>query len=337
MSHAYRARFAAALSAVALAAMFGGNAIAQENPYKACEAFGQLPEGRTWGNVTGVGVDHHGNVWAVDRCGSKGKDPCVHSDVAPIMEFDSTGKFVKSFGAGIFVLPHSLFLDQDDNLWIADEAALDGKGNIVAKFSPEGKLLLTLGTPGVYGTGPDTFSEVTDAAVARNGEIFVSDGHQFPPQTNTRIVKYSKDGKFVKAWGKPGTGPGEFHEIHAIAVDSAGRVLAGDRGNGRIQIFDDGGKYLGEWKQFGQPRGIFIEPDDTMFVTNQGVTDSGVESNVSRGIRIANAKDGVVTGYIPPSGPEVDEHGSQLRVATDKLGNLYVADFGANLRKCVKK
>jgi streptogramin lyase len=330
-------KFALAPILVALAAILAGNAYAQANPFKACEAWGQLPAGRTWGNVTGVGVDHHGNVWAVDRCGSKGTDPCVHSSVDPILEFDSTGKFVKSFGAGTFVLPHSLSLDKDDNLWVADEAALDGKGNIVAKYSPDGKLLLTLGTPGVYGTGPDTFSEVTDAVVAPNGDIFVSDGHQFPPQTNTRIVKYSKDGKFIKAWGKPGTGPGEFHEIHAIGMDTDGRVLAADRANGRVQIFDQNGKYLTEWKQFGQPRGIFVDSNDVMYVTNQGVTDSGVVSSVSRGIRIASARDGVVTGFIPPDGPELETHGSQLRVATDAQGNLYVADFGADLRKCVKK
>lgn len=337
MSNAHWVRFTVALGIVAIAAAWAGNAYAQENPYKVCEAWGQLPEGRSWGNVTGVGVDHHGNVWVVDRCGSKGKDPCVHSSVDPITEFDATGKFVKSFGAGTFVLPHSLYLDKDDNLWIADEAALDGKGNIVAKYSPEGKLLLTLGTPGVYGTGPNAFSEVTDAVVAPNGDIFVADGHQFPPQTNTRVVKYSKDGKFIKAWGKPGMGPGEFHEIHSIAMDSAGRVLAGDRGNGRIQIFDQDGKLLGEWKQFGQPRGIFVDPNDTMYVTDEGTTDSGEKSSFARGIRIGSAKDGAVTGYIPPSGAEVEQKSSQLRVAADARGDLYVAEFAAGLGKCVKK
>jgi hypothetical protein len=329
--------FAVAFSIIALIAVVGERVFAQDNPYNACESWGQLPEGRTWGPVTGVGVDHHGNVWTVDRCGARTKDPCVHSDVAPIMEFDSTGKFLKSFGAGIFVMPHSLYLDKDDNVWVADETAQDGKGNVVTKLSPAGKVLLTLGTPGVYGTGPDAFSEVTDMVVAPNGDIFVADGHQFPPNTNTRIVRFSKEGKFIKAWGKPGTAPGEFHELHAIAMDSTGHVLAGDRANGRIQIFDQDGKFLGQWTQFGQPRGIFIDVNDTMYVTNQAVSDSGETSSVPRGIRIASAKDGVVTGFIPPSGPEIEEHGSQLRVATDAMGNLYVADFGANLRKCVRK
>jgi hypothetical protein len=335
MPGATRVRFALALAIIAAA--FAGSVRAQVNPYSECESWGQIPEGRSWGYVIGVGVDRHGNVWVVDRCGGKTKDPCVHSSVAPLMEFDSTGKFLKSFGAGIFVMPHSLYLDRNDNLWIADETAEEGKGNVVTEFSPDGKLLLTLGTPGVYGTGPNAFSEVTDVVVAPNGQIFVADGHQFPPNTNTRIVVYSKQGKFIRAWGSPGTGPGEFHELHAIAMDSAGRVLAADRANGRIQIFDQSGKFLQEWRQFGQPRGIFIDPHDVMYVTNQGVSDSGATSSVSRGIRIASAKDGVITGFIPPAGPELEDPGSQLRVATDSLGNLYVADFSAGLRKCVKK
>ena len=150
-------------------------------------------------------------------------------------------------------------------------------------------------------------------------------------------MKFSKDGDFIKAWGKPRTAPGEFQEVHAIAMDSTGRVFVGDRANGRIQIFDRDGKFLEQWRQFGQPRGIFIDGNDTMYVTNQGISDSGQESGFPRGIRIASAKDGVVTGFIPPTGPELEDNGSQLRVATDRMDNLYVADFGANLRRCVKK
>jgi len=338
MLQALRIRFVVAVAILGASAILGGSAWAQVNPYNECQSWGQLPEGRTWGNVTGVGIDRHGNVWVVDRCGVKTKDPCVHSNVAPIMEFDSTGKFLKSFGAGIFVSPHSLYVDRNDNVWVADETAKDGKGNQVIEFSPEGKVLLTLGTAGVYGVGPDTFSGVVDMVVAPNGDIFVADGHQFPPNTNTRVMKFSKDGKFIKAWGKPGTtAPGEFQELHAIAMDSTGRVFVGDRANGRIQIFDQDGKFLDQWKQFGQPRGIFIDAKDTMYVTNQAVSDSGQKSDISRGIRIANTKDGVVTGYLPPLGPELQDKSTQMRVAADADGNLYVADFIAELRKCVKK
>lgn len=338
VSQARPVRFALAMAIFAIIAIFGGDGGAQINPYHKCESWGQLPEGRTWGYVVGVSVDHHDNVWVVDRCGARNmKAPCVHSNVAPILEFDSAGRFLKSFGAGIFVMPHSLYLDKYDNVWVVDSTAEDGKGNQVIKFNSEGKVLLALGKAGVYGVGTDTFSGPTDVVVAPNGDIFVADGHQFPPNTNTRIVKFSKDGRFIKAWGRPGTAPGDFLVPHAIAMDSTGRVFVGDRGNGRIQIFDQDGNFLGEWRQFGEPRGIFIDENDTMYVTNQDAPDSGRDSGFARGIRIASTKDGVVTGFVPPSGPEVGDKGSQLRVATDATGNLYVADFSANLRKCAKK
>jgi streptogramin lyase len=339
MSRKRRVRFALAVASVAAIAISGGSACAQvPNPYHECESWGQLPEGRAWGYVTGVGIDHHGNVWVVDRCGARTqKDPCVHSNVAPIMEFDSTGKFLKSFGAGMFVTAHSLYVDKDDNVWVADDTAEDGKGDQVIKFSPDGKVLLTLGKAGVYGVDLDTFSGVVDMVVAPNGDIFVADGHQHRPNTNTRIMKFSKDGKFIKAWGKPGTAPGEFHQLHAIAMDSTGRVFVGDRANARIQIFDQDGKFLEEWRQFGQTRGIFIDANDTMYVTNLEESESGGVSDIARGIRIASAKDGVITGFIPPTGPELEGTGSQERVVADAMGNLYVADFMANLRKCVKK
>jgi hypothetical protein len=337
MSQARRVGLALAVAIVGVA-LSEGSACAQINPYQQCESWGQLPEGRTWGYVIGVGVDHHGDVWMVDRCGSRNmKDPCVQSNVAPIVEFDSTGRFLKSFGAGLFVMPHSLYLDRDDNVWVVDETAQDGKGNQVIKFSRDGKVLLTLGRPGVYGVGPDAFSGATDVVVAPNGDIFVADGHQNPPNTNTRVVKFSKDGNFIKAWGQPGTAPGEFQEIHAIAMDSTGRVFVGDRANGRVQIFDQDGKFLNQWRQFGQPRGIFINAKDIMYVTNQGVSDSGQDSGFQRGIRMASSTDGVVTGFMPPVGQELEDKGTQLRVATDRMDNLYVADFSANLRKCIKK
>src|SRR5579864_3613961 len=151
MLQACRVRFTLAVAIMAAIAVCAGSVFAQlPNPYQACKSWGQLPAGRTWGNVTGVGIDHHGNVWVVDRCGSLiQEDPCIHSNVAPIMEFDSTGKFLKSFGAGLFAMPHSLYLDKNDNVWVSDEEAKDGKGNQVIEFSPEGKELLALGKPGV--------------------------------------------------------------------------------------------------------------------------------------------------------------------------------------------
>ena len=155
---------------------------------------------------------------------------------------------MKSFGGGMFIWPHGLDVDQDGNVWVTDAVADnrtpkgDKRGHIVVKFSPDGKVLMTLGTPGQSGSGPDHFTSPSDVAVAANGDIFVADGHG--DDGNNRVVKFSKDGKFVKAWGKSGWAPGEFHALHAIAIDSRGRMFVGDRGNNRIQIFDQDGKSL---------------------------------------------------------------------------------------------
>ncbi len=127
-----------------------------------------------WGHVFGVGIDSHGNVWVLDRCGEAS---CVDSKLDPIMEFDSSGKFIKSFGSGLFVFPHSLYVDKDDNLWVTDCGVRNGKGNQVFKMSPEGKVLMTLGTQGVLGGSEDNFVGPTDVAIAPNGDIFVADGH----------------------------------------------------------------------------------------------------------------------------------------------------------------
>ena len=183
-----------------------------------------------------------------------------------VYEFDQDGNVLKSFGGGMFIWPHGLDVDRDGNVWITDAVAAnrtpkgDKRGQQVVKFSPDGKVLMTLGTPGVAGGGPDHFNSPSDIAVAPNGDIFVADGHV--DNGNNRVVKFSKDGKFIKDWGKTGWAPGEFHTLHAIAIDSRGRVFVGDRGNNRIQIFDQEGKSLATWTQFGKPSGIFFDNKD---------------------------------------------------------------------------
>src|SRR5262249_15810703 len=152
------------------------------------------------------------------RCGA---NTCAGSDLAPVLHFDLSGKLLNSFGAGLFVFPHGIFVDRGGNVWITDAEGKDGKGHQVIKFSPEGKIMLTLGKAGVAGEGPDTFNHPSDVVVAPNGDIFVADGHG--GASNARIVKFSKDGKFIKIWGKKGSAPGEFDTPHAIAMDSRGR------------------------------------------------------------------------------------------------------------------
>ena len=331
MPYAGRVKITWAVAMIGAIAITGGRAYAQANPYHALENWVKLPEGRTFGAVSAVTVDRKGNIWVFERCGANG---CADSNLAPVLEFDPSGKLVNSFGAGMFVFPHGIFADRDGNIWVTDAQGKEGKGHQVVKFSPDGKVLLTLGKAGVAGDGPDTFNAPSAVVVAPNGDIFVADGHG--EDTNTRIVRFSKDGKFLKAWGKKGSAPGEFSGLHAIAMDSKGRVFVGDRSNSRIQIFDQEGKFLEEWKQFGRPSGIFINDDDTIYVADN---QSGARFNpgFQQGIRIGSSLDGVVKIRIPNLGPEANPLNTTEGVAADAMGNVYGAEVGSkNLRKYAK-
>jgi len=331
MPQAHRLRIALTV-AIVLVIAISGTARGQSNPYHRVDNWAKLPAGRTFGAVIAVDVDRQGNVWAFERCGG---DTCVDSNLAPILKFDPSGKLADSFGAGIFVFPHGFYVDRNGNVWAADGQGKNGKGHQVIKFSPEGKILLTLGKPGVAGAGPDTFNAPSDVVVAANGDIFVADGHG--GETNARIVKFSKDGKFLKAWGKKGTGPGEFGGLHAMAMDSRGRVFVGDRTNSRIQIFDQDGKFLEEWKQFGRPSGIFIDANDTIYVADSQ-SDEKSNPGFDKGIRIGSAKDGLVKTFIPIPGPGDKPTITVEGVAADTRGSIYGAEANSNnLRKYVKQ
>ena len=230
-------------------------------------------------------------------------------------------------------------VDKDGNIWITDGHAKDGKGFQVFKFSPEGKVLLTLGKAGVAGDGPDTFNEPNDVAIAPNGDIFVSDGHT-PNMGNARVVKFTKDGKFIRQWGGHGSGPGQFEVPHALAFDSQGRLFVGDRANNRIQIFDQDGKFIAEWKQFGRPSGIYIDANDVVYVTDSESTDRqgyGHNPGYKRGIRIGSAKDGTVTAFIPDPSPGTGATSMSEGVAADAAGNVYGAEVGPkDLKKYIR-
>ena len=187
---------------------------------------------------------------------------------------------------------------------------------------------MTLGKPGVAGEGPETFNGPSDVLVAPNGDIFVADGHG--EKTNARIVKFSKDGKFIKAWGKAGKGQGEFDVPHALAMDSSGRLFVADRSNDRIQIFDQDGKFLAEWGQFGRPSGLYIDRNDILYAAD---SQSGEKFNMSfrQGIRIGSVKDGKVTAFITEEGPNLH---MPEGVAADKDGNVF---GGFTENKTVKK
>jgi DNA-binding beta-propeller fold protein YncE len=237
--------------------------------------------------------------------------------IPPIEKFDSSGTFQKAFGAGMFAVPQGLYVDRDGNVWAGDQIARNGKGADLIKFSPDGRVLMTLGKPGMPGNGPDYLSAVSAVVVASNGDIYIADGHGMG--TNDRIVKFSKDGKFITEWGKHGKAAGEFDTPHGIALDSAGRVYVADRANNRIQIFAPDGKFVAEWKQFGRPSDVAIDKNDTIYVADSQSSSTN-NPGFKQGIRIGSAKDGRVAAFIPE--PSV-EAGAAEGVGVDDAGNVY--------------
>ena len=315
------------------------------DPYLPGMSWGQLPDGRKWGSTAGIAVGPDGNIWAIDRCGAHGSrgTNCADSPLDPILEFDPSGKFLKSFGKGVFVSPHKITVDHDGNLWVADNGIKDGKGQQVFKFDQNGKILLTLGKAGVSGLGLDTFDQPTEVAIAPNGDIFVADGHGEKTTDNARIMKFDAHGKFLKTWGKKGTGISEFDCPHTLAFDSQGRLFVGDRQNNRIQIFDQDGHFIAEWKQFGRPSGIYIDKNDVIYVADSesrnGEPGYGYNPGCRRGIRIGSAKDGSVKYLVPDATPypaAADSTGPE-GITADAGGNMYGAEFTMDVKKYVRK
>jgi sugar lactone lactonase YvrE len=311
------------------------------NPYEVADpAFGQLPDGRMYGATSAVYPAPDGqSIWVAERCGQNG---CAdRQELTTVFRFDLEGKLLTQFGAHRFAWPHGIHVDREGNVWIADATGFggtpEGLGHAVYKFSPDGELLLTLGKPGVAGSGRDMFTQPSDILIAPDGSIFVADGHG--AEGNNRIVKFGPDGSFLMEWGRTGAEAGEFRDPHALAMDSQGRLFVGDRANSRIQIFDQDGNHLATWTQFGRPSGLFIDGNDVLYATD---SESNTARNPGwrRGIYIGSATDGWVTAFIPDPEPDPDNSGTSGAegVAVDGTGAIYGAEVGPQtLRKYVRK
>jgi DNA-binding beta-propeller fold protein YncE len=292
-------------------------------PYRTTRDWAHPPDGVPWAAVTAVEPAPDGSIYVVHRCRD---NSCAGRSEPPILKFDSHGRLLASWGAGMFNFPHGATVDRAGNLWVTDARAENGKGNQVFEFSPEGKVLMTLGTAGATGSAPGLFDQPTDVVVAPNGDIFVTDSHR--NGTNNRVVKFDRRGTFVKAWGRKGSGHGELSEPHTIAIDSRGRLFVGDRENNRIQIFDQNGTFIDEWRQFGRPSGIFITADDRIYVTDsESGPDTGAHelTGIKKGIRIGSARDGRVSAFIEDAESTSPDHSGAEGVGVDRDGNVYGA------------
>jgi hypothetical protein len=302
------------------------------NPYKMVEGWPTLNPGMKWGAAINFLPDNKGGTWALLRT-----EP-------PINYFDASGKITKSIAQGVFVQAHGMCRDRDGNIWagdsgpFADNPATAGRGFQMFKFSPEGKQLLALGKAGVSKAGPDTFIGPTACVALPDGDILIADGHWPRPTTaqqdGDRLVRYTRDGKFVRDYGKLGRGPGEFMGPHAMAIDSQGRIFVADRSNNRVVILDKDLNYLDSWKHFGRPSGITILKDDTILVADSesGIMLDGPAASFEgggrqfrnvgwkQGVRIGSAKDGSLRMFIEGTNPE--------GMAGDELGNVFAGLTG---------
>ena len=318
------------------------------NPYETVRDWGTLPDDRSWGSVSAVNVDVDGrHVWAGDRCGV---NSCAESDVDPIVKLDPDGNVVESFGAGLITWPHGIDVDGEGNVWVADARAPNARelertpdaprnGHQVVKFSPEGEVLMVLGTPGEAGDPPTHFTEPNDVLVAPDGSIFVGESHnaQFldepGPNAIGRITKWAPDGTFIKSFGSWGYEDGQFRAPHSLAMDSQGRLFVADRGNRRIQIFDQEGAHLDTWYQFSRISGLFIDGNDVLYAIDSESDENYNPGGWRKGLRVGDARTGEVLYFIPehvsarPSG--MGGYGSMGEgVTADAEGNVIAGEVG---------
>lgn len=281
-------------------------------PYKVDPNWPQLPKGYNFGQCSGVDVDSRGHVWIYNR------------GAWPVFEFDRSGKFQQAWSGDTFkiVSAHGIRVAPDGNLW-----CVDVDGHVIFKLNREGRILMLLGkrqgTPG-NNEAVDGFQRPTNVAFRANGNMYISDGY-----INTRIVEVTAEGDYVKHWGKPGTGNGEFHTVHDVAVDPAGKVYVADRTNERIQVFDADGKYLTQWNNIGSPWGItFSKRDNAIFMC---------DGKYNRIIKLS--LEGEVQGVLGSYGKAPGKLDYAHAISVDQSdGSIYTAEVAnARVQKWIKQ
>jgi streptogramin lyase len=246
---------------------------------------------------------------------AQGRILIFHRGEPPLLRFERDGRLEKAWGEGMFQMAHGLKIAPDQTIWVTDS-----RRNIIVQYSPEGKQLRVMGVPDKAGSDETHFNGVADLAFQPNGDFYVADGYR-----NSRIVKFSRDGKYLFEWGKKGTGPGEFNLPHAVALDSKGRVFVGDRENARIQIFTPEGKYITEWRH-GKAFGLALTANDEVWMT---------DARADRVVKI-NQKGELVDSFdMPVKHPEAE--GPHM-IAIDRDGGLLVTETSRTIvRKFVKR
>jgi hypothetical protein len=286
----------------------------------------QKPADAVWGAMSGISINDKHEIWLFTR------------GTPPVQVYDRDGKYLRGWGADIVGKAHQIRFDRDGNVWLVDVG-----DHVVLKCTPDGKLLKTLGVKGVSGDDAAHFYKPTDIAITPDGQLLITDGYG-----NSRVVHFDREGKFVKAWGKPGTGPGEFDLPHSICMDNKGRLYVADRSNFRVQVFDQSGKFLAEWRDRMVPWSLCITRNDEIWACGSSpmphVKDKllfGLPPKDQVLIKFNTSGKPLETWTIP-KGEEGQEKPGDLNwvhaIAEDSQGNLYVGDImGKRAQKFVKK